>query len=145
MQLTEWYMPERSIMPNRPRPRPEPRAFDVFKPGKGQPSPTSRPIIVSHKPYVQDHMVVEQHGVPVANAHPVTIPHHAKQPVLRSLSPRHASAPTSPPHDAAPMSSPTPVEDVPEVSGPKKLSHTGHIIARPSGAVSKHATLLHHK
>lgn len=33
------------------------KVFDVAKPGKGMPSASSRPVIVSHKPSVQDPMV----------------------------------------------------------------------------------------
>lgn len=45
-----------------------PKAFDVFKPGKVRASSTSRPVIVGHRPQVQDSTVVEKPGVPVANA-----------------------------------------------------------------------------
>lgn len=130
-------------MPNRPRPVPTPKAFDVFKPGKGIPSPTSRPVIVSHKPQVQDSTLVETHGSPVPNAH------QGRQPNLQSLSRRqvapsahaiHHGSVTTPPPDP----DPTTVEPVIESS--KEISHTGHIIARPSGRIAtNHAALLHHK
>lgn len=134
-------------MPNRPRPRPAPQAFDVFKPGKGKPSPTSRPVIVSDKPKVQDSTLVEQHGSPVPNAH------HGQQPVLGSLATRRvaqsahavhlATVPTPPP---ASVPEPAKPEVTSEPTPAKKISHTGHIMSRPSGAMaSRHASLMHHK
>lgn len=134
-------------MPNRPRPRPTPQAFDVFKPGKGKPSPTSRPVIVSDKPPVQDSTVVEQRGSPVPNAH------HGQQPMLGSLATRRvapsahavhlATTPTPPPASAPESKEP---EATPEFTPAKKISHTGHIMSRPSGTMaSRHASLMHHK
>src|SRR6185437_12576398 len=108
MPPTACCMSARGAMPNRPKPRPvsTPQAFDVFKPGKGRPSATSRPVIVSSRPAVQDHTLVEKKGAPVANAHHTAIPvattHPAAppapahpKPVLKSLEPQ-------PPHPAAP-------------------------------------------
>jgi hypothetical protein len=58
-------------MQNKPKPHPAPKAFDVFKPGKAQPTATSRPVIVSHRPAVQDSTVVERPGNPIANSHQI--------------------------------------------------------------------------
>src|SRR5215469_11870780 len=58
-------------MQNKPKPHPAPKAFDVFKPGKAQPTPTSRPVIVSHRPEVQGSTVVERPGNPIPNSHQI--------------------------------------------------------------------------
>ncbi len=130
-------------MPNRPRPVSAPKAFDVFKPGKGSPSPTSRPVIVSHQSQVQDLTLVEEHGSPIPNAH------QSKQPKLQSLSSRRV-APSAHAihHGAVPTPSPdsTPVTAESELILTTRTSHTGHIIARPFGSTAtNHAALLHHK
>lgn len=132
-------------MPNRPRPVPAPKAFDVFKPGKGQPSPTSRPVIVSHKPQVQDSTLVEEHGSPVPNA-------RGTQPRLQFLSPRRVAPSAHAVHHGigptVSKSAPTSAEPkvVPDLTSTKKISHAGHLISRPSGSTAtNHAALLHHK
>jgi hypothetical protein len=40
----------------------ENRVFDVSKPGRGSPSPTSKPIIVGHQPRINDPMVNKEEG-----------------------------------------------------------------------------------
>ncbi len=40
------------------------KVFDVAKPGKSQPAPTSRPIIVNHSPEVQDPMFAKTSSAP---------------------------------------------------------------------------------
>ncbi|HEY1835392.1 MAG TPA: hypothetical protein VGG13_01060 [Candidatus Saccharimonadales bacterium] len=47
-----------------------PKVFDIMRPGKAQPSPTSRPIIVGHKPQVQDSTLTDK-PAPVADKPPV--------------------------------------------------------------------------
>lgn len=147
-------------MPNRPKPRPTPtpKAFDVFKPGKGRPSPTSRPVIVSSHPQVQDSTVVEKHGAPVANAHHVAAPTppdpapanvsapQRPKPVLKSLQslPHPASSPA--PHASsmhvpvahhAKPAVPAPATDETTVEAtPKKVSRHGVTIAPPSASAA---------
>lgn len=121
-------------MPNRPKPRPAstPQAFDIFKPGKGRPSATSRPVIVSNHPGVQDHTLVEKKGAPVANAHqtvvpvattpphpaaPAPAPAHPK-PVLKSLQPQS-------PHPATPKA-PTPATSSVHIPTAHHVPRTGH-------------------
>lgn len=144
-------------MPNRPNPRPtSPKTFDVFKPGKGRPSPTSRPVIVSHQPKVQDHTVVEKQGAPVANAHPATVTTQPKpKPVLQSLAPHSAAVAHVPvpsvPRQVAPSAhafhsavashhliahanhAPAPEPEAAEPA-PKKVSRSGSTIAPPSSS-----------
>lgn len=125
-------------MPSRPRPRPTPTTFDVFKPGKGKPSPTSRPVIVSDKPQVQDSTLVEKHGAPVPNAR------HGTHPILASLTPRQVAPSAHAVHHPYPIPH---VESTDEhTESDSKISHAGHMIARPSGDMaSRHAALMHHK
>jgi hypothetical protein len=40
----------------------ENRVFDVSKPGRGAPSPTSKPVIVGHQPRINDPMVNKEEG-----------------------------------------------------------------------------------
>ena len=153
-------------MPNRPKPRPTPtpKAFDVFKPGKGRPSPTSRPVIVSSHPQVQDSMVVEKHGAPVANAHhaaapmsapapapaptpastPAPAPSHPR-PVLKSLQPHQAVPPHAPhassmhvtaAHHTKLSTHAAPTEESSAEAAPKKISRHGVTIAPPSASAA---------
>ena len=111
-------------MPNRPRPT-APQTFDVFKPGKGRPSPTSRPVITGHQPHVQDHTVVEKKGAPVPNAHPGIVSTSPK-PVLKSLAPHGGTvAPAAP--------APEPTHQTPAAPA----------LARPPRAVAPSAHALH--
>lgn len=134
-------------MPNRPRPRPRPtpQAFDIFKPGKGRPSPNSRPMIVSSHPGVQDHTVVEKKGTPVANAHHMTVSTPAPQrpkPVLKSLEQTHPDASKVPAPAASAVHMPTahrapahaPPAEAPLETESKKVSRTGVSIAPPSAS-----------
>lgn len=136
-------------MPNRPRPRPAPKAFDVFKPGKTHPTPTSRPVIVSHQPKVQDHTVVESHGSLVPNAHNDAVAPRKGQLALNPLGSSSARIRQSRLHpDSTHLVDAAHVRPATSQSGldtPRKISHMGHVISRPSDAVTKHATLLHHK
>src|SRR5688500_10351004 len=53
----------------------QPQVMDVSKPGKTAPSASSRPIIVGHKPVVQDSMVNEEKEMPSneSEEHKITV------------------------------------------------------------------------
>lgn len=54
---------------NKPHSVPAPKAFDVFRPGRASVPSTSRPVIVGHKPQVQDSTLTDKPGSPVPNAY----------------------------------------------------------------------------
>lgn len=95
-----------------------PKVFDIMRPGKAQPSPTSRPIIVGHKPQVQDSTLTDK-PAPAADKPPVK----AKRELMDghdevSVEPPAPTEVAEPSATAAasvpPMQSPAPTEPEPE-------------------------------
>lgn len=70
------------------------RVFDVSKPPRGTPSPTSRPIIVGHQPAMNDPMVRDANDLPAMPSEPKPIPVQAHednvpQPAVPPLAAEH--------------------------------------------------------
>ncbi len=56
-KVTKKVEPRKKETEDKASTRRDEKVFDITKPGKGMPSSSSRPVIVSHKPSVQDPMV----------------------------------------------------------------------------------------
>lgn len=149
------------------KPATYPKVFDIMRPGKVQPSASSRPIIVGHKPQVQDSTLTGKPALvpgkpPVAAEHEVVDAHDevsaapvaespAQAEVVEPPTPSAATAAQETQTAAPPAKAETPVLPAPEPqqsevpANETPAAQPESVAAAEPAAVAQPVVSFHHK